>query len=211
MTRISKTVKNANPEVYGFEHPWDIPGNTKEKITVYCVSFEDQDGDTRWCECTKEYFEWDWKQKREERRKIDELTRCLIPSEKYGLVKCRHKCDECPYKRREDKSTGQVYYEPYERTGGLVSLEFMNEEYEYEFVDENTDSAEDAAIKQAYSDALQYELSNLDEMDRKIIELFSCGRSDFEIAEELHSKKSTIQYKRNRIIEHLREKLKNFK
>ena len=54
-------------------------------------------------------------------------------------------------------------------------------------------------------------LKYLDEMDRKIIELFSCGRSDFEIAEELHSKKSTIQYKRNRIIEHLREKLKNFK
>ena len=65
-------------------------------------------------------------------------------------------------------------------------------------------------IENQREEAMWYEISLLDEESQQILKLFNQGLSDADIGNELHLKRSTVQYKRKVLIEDLKNKLKNF-
>ena len=196
MTRISKAVKDQNPEVYGYGNPNLIPGNEDGVIRTYYMSFQDYDGDIRYCAVSKELYEMDRNERRKEQQRKDRRSRCIIPSEKYGLKICDHNCDECPF--HLDK-----------RVPSEESMDYMYDNYDYEYTDDS-ESVVEIAIKEERMHALEVAVSKLPEGDQVIVKLYSEGADDGMIAEKVGSKRSTIQYRRQRIFDSLREQLKDF-
>ncbi|NCD10071.1 MAG: hypothetical protein EOL98_11705 [Negativicutes bacterium] len=76
--------------------------------------------------------------------------------------------------------------------------------------DTHTDTPHDALIKSEREEALERELSLLDEKSRMILNLFNDGYTDDEIGKAMDLKRSTVQYKKLSLIKTLQEKLKNF-
>lgn len=196
MTKISKQIKDQNPSTYGYGSPLQIPGNEDGVIRTYYISFKDYDGDIRYCPVKKELYEWDRNEKRKEEQRIDRLSRCRIHSDKYGLKICDHDCNECPYKRVT-------------RISSSVSMDYLYDNYEYEFADEQPSIIE-TLIKEELYRALDEAVSRLSKDDRTIVELFKNGKDDGQIAKIIGSKRSTVQYRRQRIFDSLKEQLKDF-
>lgn len=197
MTKISKEIKNAYPDIYGYEHPWDIPGNTKESITVYCIEFEDSDGDKRYCICSKELYESDRNERSKQMKKEDRFTRCWIYSKDgKSRHKCRCKCSECPYGKTE-------------RDIKIISTDRLYEDNEYEIADESP-SVMEILINEERIKKMNQLISLLNETDKVIVELFKIGKSDSEIATVLNKPRTTIMSRRNRIFADLKEQLKDF-
>lgn len=197
MTRISKVIKDQNPEVYGYGSPLQIPGNEDGTIRSYYVGFTDADGDIRFCPATKELYEWDRNERRKENQYKDRRSRCMVPSKKYGLKICECNCDECPFGL--DK-----------RIPSTESMDYLYDNYEMEFADKAQPSIVEVIIKEERDRALEIAVSNIKPEDRIIIELFKKDYTDDQIASEIGEKRSTVQYRRQRIFDELREQLKDF-
>lgn len=71
-------------------------------------------------------------------------------------------------------------------------------------------SVEDYVLQKELFEALHAAIASLDERDRLIIELFSEGKSEEEIAPEVGLKKSGVNYRKHKLFNKLRELLKDF-
>lgn len=197
MARISKQIKDQNPTIYGYGSPLQIPGNEDGVIRSYYIGFTDADGDIRFCPTTKELYEWDRNERRKENQYRDRRSRCMVPSEKYGLKICECNCDECPFGL--DK-----------RIPSVESIDYLYNNYEMEFADKAQPSIAEAINKEERERALEIAVNNLKPEDRVILELFKKCYTDEQIASEIGEKRSTVQYRRKRIFDELREQLKDF-
>ena len=148
--------------------------------------------------CTIEYFHAWRNMLAEEHRQRDNESRCLVPSERYSYMKrCQEDCNHCPF--------GKTH-----RDGKPLSLDKFVEDNNYEMADTHTDTPHEALIKSEREEALERELSLLDEESRMILNLFNDGCTDDEIGKAMGLKRSTVQYKKSSLIKTLQEKLKNF-
>lgn len=130
----------------------------------------------------------DWNEwKRKER-----TSRCQISNENGGVKRCDNKCKSCNYLR----------------SGQMISLDELNEKYEFELVD-SSPTIIDQINEKERNDALETAISELDSTDKEIIKMFSLGYSEREIAKELQLPRTTISYRKKDIIENLREKLQH--
>lgn len=214
--KVSLLVKNAYPEIYGYEHPWDIPGNemcgkfnplNKEKkkgeypdFQIPFTDFEDADGMVRYYPCSAELMKYDQAEKEKERKREDMITRCMIPSERKGLVRCMHACSTCPYKKNPNDPN-----EEYHRTSGTVSIEFLFDNYELEFADDTTNLLETFSKKEILDKAIEL-IKKRSQLDQQIASLLNL--SDSEIAEKLGKPRTTIRDCRNKMINNLKKYFK---
>lgn len=214
--KVSLMVKNAYPELYGYEHPWDIPGNElcgrynplnkgKKKgeypdFQIPFTNFEDSDGLTRYYPCSEELMKYDMTEKAKERKGNDIMTRCMIPSERKGLVRCMRACGTCSYKKNPNDLN-----EYYQRTGGMVSIEFLFENYEFEFADDTTNLLETFSKKEILDKAIEL-IKKRSQLDQQIASLLNL--SDSEIAEKLGKPRTTIRDRRNKMINYLKKYFK---
>lgn len=150
--------------------------------------------------CDKDFF-YKWRNMvRNECRRKDTETRCVVQSQhSKGLVKCRADCNHCPFRREM-------------REQQFVSLERLEEKSDS--VAHTTYSIEDEVIDRIVHEnrkkALERELAMLDETDRTILTLFNQGYSDPQIAAQLGRDRYFVLRRRNALIEKLKIKLKNY-
>lgn len=79
-----------------------------------------------------------------------------------------------------------------------------------EFADKAQPSIAEVINKEERERALEIAVNNLKPEDRVIIELFKKRYTDEQIASEIGEKRSTVQHRRKRIFDELREQLKDF-
>lgn len=96
---------------------------------------------------------------------------------------------------------------PHQRTGSVLSLDRFTEEG-FEVAD-TFDLAELAADKLLLEE-LYAVLEELDPDNRRIMELFSIGKSEREIADEIGLSQKAINKRKTKLFAQLRERLKDF-
>jgi hypothetical protein len=194
----SRDFKNQNPKLYGYgslEQLLADParfGDDTEHPQTHWVVIKDADGDVRFVPCTEEYFHRHRNEERNEQRRKDIESRCLIPSERFGLVKCRADCRSCQKMR----------------DGHPISMDYMRENYDFEFADGSYESERENSQEQDRDDLLWGLVGELDPSDQQIIKLFNEGRTDAAIAEVLKKSRSMVQERRVKLVQLLKEKLK---
>lgn len=164
----------------------------------YCSYFNSITRKRMYVPCTIEWF-YTWRNMLvEERRKRNNESRCLVPSERYSHMKrCQEDCNNCPF--------GKTH-----RDGKPLSLDQFAEENNYEIADPYADTPHEAFIKAEREEALERELSLLDEESQMILNLFKDGYTDAQIGKSMGLKRSTVQYKKSCLIKKLKENLKTF-
>lgn len=164
----------------------------------YCSYFNSITRKRMYVPCTIEYF-YAWRNMlAEEHRQRDNESRCLVPSERYSYMKrCQEDCNHCPFGKNH-------------RDGKPLSLDQFVENNNYEMADTHTDTPHEALIKSEREEALERELSLLDEESQMILNLFNDGYTDDEIGQVMGLKRSTVQYKKSCLIKTLKERLKTF-
>ena len=145
--------------------------------------------------CTIQFF-YDWRNMlAEEKRKRDNESRCLVPSERYSYMKrCQEDCNNCPFGKTQ-------------RDGRPLSLDRFMEDNNYEIADTYTETPHEAFVSTEREETLKRELSKLDEESQKILKLFNDGYTDEQIAKAMGLKRSTVQHKKSNLIKMLREKI----
>lgn len=212
--KVSLLMKNSYPEIYGYEHPWDIPGNEdcgaknpinkgKKKgeypdFRVPFIDTLDLDGMTRYAPCSKELMQWDVNEKWKEKRRNDLMTRCMVESNRKGLVRCMKNCNHCPLKKNPKDPN-----EPYERRGGVVSLNYLFDEFEFEFPDDEEEAPFEKIERELLLDEIKELVKQRCELDQQIASLFDL--SDRKLAKRLNKPWTTIRDHRNRMIKEIRE------
>lgn len=164
----------------------------------YCSYYNSITRKRMYVPCTIEYF-YAWRNMlAEEHRQMDNESRCLVPSERYSYMKrCQEDCNNCPLGKTR-------------RDGKLLSLDKFIEDNNYEMPDTKTDTPHETFIKSEREEALERELSLLDEESQMILNLFNDGFTDDEIGKVMGLKRSTVQYKKSSGIKTLQEKLKHY-
>ncbi len=164
----------------------------------YCSYYDGNTKKRMYVPCTIEYF-YKWRNMlAEERRKRDDASRCLVPSERYSYMKkCREDCNSCPFGKTK-------------RDGKPLSLDKILEDNSYPINDTKIDTPLEALIKSELSEALKREISLLNEESKKILSLFKNGCTDDEIGKAMGLKRSTVQYKKSCLIKALQNKLENY-
>jgi len=191
--KVIRTEKDRYPQLYGYGSLEQLQSDPENKQTHW-VPFKDADGDLRFIPCTEEYFHWHRNEERNDVRRKDTESRCMIPSEKFGLVKCRADCSQC----------SKV------RDGFSTSMDYMRENYEFEFADGSYEEERVKRTEQEQSDYLWKLVSEFNETDQLILKYFNDGKTDAEIATELNKARSTIQERRAKLIDTLKEKIKKY-
>lgn len=195
---LSRSEKNQNPKLYGYgslEQLLADPtrfGDDPEQLLTHWIPFRDADGDLRFAPCTEAYFHSHRNEERNEQRRKDLESRCMIPSKKFGLVKCRSDCNLCPKVR----------------DGLPVSIDYMRENYDFEFPDDSQDAEREKRQEQERADLVWRLVGELDPSDQQIIKLFNEGKTDASIAEFMMKSRSTVQERRIKLIDKLKEKTK---
>lgn len=196
----SKTVKNQNPKLFGYGSIEQLLAdstrfgdNPKDPLNHW-VAIRDADGDLRFIPCTEEYFHFHRNEQRNERRRRDVESRCMIPSEKFGLVKCRDDCNNCQR----------------ERNGNPVSIDYMFEEYNFEYSSEDYEEELEKRRKQEHEDQLWSHVNEFDESDQMILKLYNEGKTDSAIATILKKSRSMVQERRTKLIDMLKENMKKY-
>ncbi len=212
MTKTKKT-KDLYPNIYGYgslEQLMADPtrfGDNPDKPLTSWTAYKDADGDTRFVPCTEEFFHYMRNEERNDRRKKDIESRCMIPSEKYGLVKCREDCNHCPYKQNELEPDATT---DFARTGIAVSIDYMYENYEFEFSDGSFEADCEKREKEERDAEMWRLIDELGETDQTILKLYNQGKTDAAIALVVKKSRSVVQERRVKLIDMLKEKLKNF-
>jgi RNA polymerase sigma factor (sigma-70 family) len=191
--KISRIVKNQLPNIYGYETLEDLNADSNNQL-LHWVLHEFADGDKRFVPCTEKYFHWHRNEERNERRRKDTESRCMIPSKKFGLVKCRTDCKECPYSR----------------TGFQISMDYMFDNYEFEFADDSYKTEREKEVEQEQTDLVWNLVNKLEPTDRQILKLFNEGKTDAAIAEIVKKSRSMVQERRTKLIKLLKEKIKKY-
>ena len=191
--KLTRTEKNQNPKLYGYgsvEQLQSDPGNS----LTHWISYKDADGDLRFTPCTETYFHWHRNEERNERRRKDLESRCMIPSDKFGLVKCRSDCSVCPKVR----------------DGIPISMDYMLENYDFEFPDGSHEDEREKRQEQDRADLIWRMVDELDPADQQILKLFNEGKTDAAIAEFMRKSRSMVQERRTKLIEMIKEKMKKY-
>jgi len=191
--KATRTEKNKNPMLFGYGSLEQLQSDPENKLTHW-VPFKDADGDFRFIPCTEEYFHWHRNEERNEIRRKDTESRCMIPSEKLGLVKCRADCSQC----------SKV------RDGFSISMDYMRENYEFEFADGTYEEEREQRVAQDQNDYLWKQVSEFNETDQLILKYFNDGKTDSEIAAQLGKGRSTVQERRVKLTSILKEKMKKY-
>jgi len=191
--RLSKSEKNQNPKVHGYGSVEQLLSDPENKLTHW-IPYKDADGDLRFAPCTEEYFHLHRNDERNDRRRKDIESRCMIPSEKFGFVKCRSDCRMCS-KYRE---------------GLPISIDNMREDFNYEFPDVSHETEHERNQEQDREDLLWRLVGELDPSDQVILKLFNEGKTDAAIAELVRKSRSMVQDRRTKLIDMLKEKMKKF-
>ncbi len=191
--KLSKELKNQNPKLYGYGSVEALQSDPKNTLPCW-VPMRDGDGDLRFIPCTEEYYHWHRNEERNERRRKDTESRCMVPSEKFGLVKCRADCSQCPFTR----------------TGFLISIDFMYDNYEFEFADGSYEAEQGKEAEKSQTDLIWSLVDELEPTDQQIIKLFNKGKTDAAIAGVIKKSRSLVQLRRKQLIEELKEKIKKF-
>lgn len=89
-----------------------------------------------------------------------------------------------------------------------VSLDALRENYEFEFSDPSYERDIEQEKEQEKKDLIWELVSEFNDKDQLILKLFNDGYTDAEIAEVLNRARSTIQEKRIKLINELKEKYK---
>lgn len=226
---MNKYQKDKCPDIYGYSSSNLIAGNEncgyqiingeKEYINfkVPFASFIDSDGDRRFVACSEEYYKWLRNEERNNKRKIDEESRCKIPAfliEKDGkYVKdegsranrnfyktCRHKdCLTCPF----------INDNNYVRKGNALSLDSIIEDGLYnDFIDEETETPLEYVDRKEKDESLIKAVNLLKDEEKYIFNLLKEGYSYSQIGKMLNYSKSKIQFKVKKIITFLQNQLK---
>ena len=191
--KLTRDEKNRNPKLHGYGKLEQLQNDPENKLTHW-VPFRDADGDLRFIPCTEEYFHWHRNEERNVVRRKDTESRCMIPSEKFGLVKCRADCSQC----------SKV------RDGFSISMDYMRENYEFEFADGAYEEEREKRAEQDQSNFIWKLVSEFNETDQLILKYFNDGKTDAEIAAEVNKSRSTIQERRTKLIDMLKEKIKKY-
>lgn len=173
-------------------------GKKPEEEMRYCSYFNSIKQKRMYVPCSIEYL-YAWRNMMaEEHRKRDLESRCLVPSSRYSYYKkCMEDCSNCPYHKER-------------REGSLLSLDKFAEENNYEPEDASQLSPEEYAMEQDFKEALGRAIADLKEEDVQILNFIKVGYTDEEIGKALGIKRTTAQYRKNKVLESLRKKLKNF-
>lgn len=179
MKRISKSVKDANPSLYGYSSPDLIDGNW--------IPYVDADGDLRFIPCTYEFFKWYSNEKRKEKLAQDRESRCLVQSKRYkGLVKCMEDCNNCPYGKDH-------------REGKHLSIEQFSEDG-FDIPAPQPEEEDERAIE------IWKEVAKLCDRDQTILKLFNEGKTDAAIAVAVNLTRECVKKRRQRLIAELKKK-----
>ena len=94
-----------------------------------------------------------------------------------------------------------------QRTGSVLSLD--------KFIDEGFEVADTVDLTELIADKVLYEelyaaLEELDPDNRRIMELFSIGKTEREIATDIGLSQKAINKRKNKLFSQLRERLKDF-
>lgn len=195
------------------------------------TDFIDSDGDKRFCECTEDFAKWNGNEKRNEVRRKETESRCKIPAylieidgvfvvdtdspraNRQYLKICTHKdCNTCPFKFDKAHPDYQV---DYERTGNPLSMDYTftdddGDKSEKEYEDKDTENPIDYVIRKEQEDALQKAILEMDTDYQEIFRLLMKGKSYSQIGLIIGKPKTTIQYKAEKLISILKEKMKTF-
>lgn len=126
--------------------------------------------------------------KRKEREK-----RCVISDGKGGTKRCDGDCSKC----------GK------QRSGSILSLDGLADEGGYELSDA-VDIAEFIADKLLLEE-LFTALDELDPNNRRIMQLFSIGKSEREIAADIGLSQKAVNKRKNKLFTQLYERLKDYR
>lgn len=198
--RKKQSNKDANPELYGYGSLEQLLadstrfGDDPKHPLSHWVAFKDADGDLRFIPCTEEYFHLHRNEQRNERRRRDTESRCMIPSEKFGLVKCRDDCNNCQR----------------ERNGYPVSIDYMFEEYNFEYSSADYEQELEKRKKREREELLWSYVNEFDESDQMILKLYNEGKTDSAIATILKKSRSMVQERRTKLIDMLKENMKKY-
>lgn len=124
--------------------------------------------------------------KREEREK-----RCIVSNDSGGTKRCTDNCSNCHN----------------QRTGSVLSLE--------KFIDDCFEVADAVDVAGLIEDKLRLEelytaLDELDPDNRRIMELFSIGKSEREIATDIGLSQKAINKRKTKLLAQLRERMKDW-
>lgn len=196
--KLTKAEKNQNPKLYGYGSLEELLadptrfGDDPENPQTHWISFQDADGDWRFVPCTEEFFHWHRNEERNEIRRKDTESRCIIHSDTFGLIKCRADCSVCPKVR----------------DGLPISIDYMRENYDLEFSDGSFEAEQEKRAKEECKELMWSLVNELNETDQQILKLFNEGKSDSAIAAIVRKSRSTVQEQRIKAIEQLKEKMK---
>jgi len=123
-----------------------------------------------------------------ERKRQERWSRCRKPDGS----RCEGACGACPN----------------QRTGSVLSLDKSREEG-FEPQDPTSEVA-DIVTNKLLLEKLLHLLAELDPDSRRICELISQGASEREIAAVLNIRQSTLNYRKNKLFDELRQHLKSF-
>lgn len=129
---------------------------------------------------------------REEKRK-QRMWRCRDGN---GF-RCSRNCEECDLYRYGEGPTGSD-----------VSLDQMYEESDFEV--KGSDSHEDAVILKIVLDSLIEELNGMIPDAARIVDMLKADELEKDVAKELGIAKTTLNYRKKKVIAFLREHLKDF-
>ena len=196
----SRVEKNQNPKAYGYGSLEELMadptrlGDDPEHPKTHWISFQDADEDWRFVPCTEEFFHFYRNEERNEIRRKDIESRCMIHSEKFGLIKCRADCSQCPK----------------ERDGHPISIDYLHDNYDFEFSDGSYEADQETRVEQERNELIWSLVNEFNETDQQILKLFSEGKTDAAIANIVKKSRSMVQEQRVKLIEQLKEKMKKY-
>lgn len=131
-----------------------------------------------------------WRSVWAERKHKEREKRCVISNGKGGTKRCMDDCSKC------DK----------QRTGSVLSLD--------KFTEDGFEVADPVDLAELVADKLLFEelyaaLEELDPDNRRIMELFSIGMSEREIAADIGLSQKAINKRKTKLFAQLRERLKH--
>ena len=140
---------------------------------------------------SKEVSQAYWRPVWAEHKRKEREKRCVISNGRGGTKRCTGDCSSCKE----------------QRTGSVLSLDkFAEEGFE---VSDPLDIAELVADKLLFQE-LYAALEDLDPDNRRIMELFSIGKSERDIATDIGLSQKAINKRKIKVFAQLRERLKDF-
>lgn len=145
---------------------------------------------------SKEFYIKYRNEEAKERMQRIRRSKCMVPNGKDGMRLCdKHNCNDCPFKK----------------TGSILSLDRLYEDYEYEPADPEEDVIQ-YIEKEERIVVVRKAIRELDSFDRTIaIKVLTEEVSESKVAQILGISQSAVHQRKTKIITILREKLKDFR